>query len=596
MDPLLTNSSFIAMARSTGRTPEEHLASLSPEFVEATRKILLGVKPETPAPVLESGPASRAGEEPGVLMRNEQNLVQENIGERQLLEGRIADLEGSVDTQADVARLQQMQQQLIDLGGSVESNQSTPQYDEAAQIYLQDLRQKQEQAAAVAPDVRAAEAEIASSEGLLSSGTLPPEMQASIQARQNAAQAALTSATTGRDARVADVTSSTLTVENPVNGLTAQSLGVLQANPNEQPGADPAMSSNTAQTPNPSNGPYLARPVLEGSHRMPDGSIMPNSEMSNSTGPTPSALQGSVNLGAMEGQYSNSPVLTNPAQPLPKTAALTSENGTTNGTGSVNGGLSTTSRTASGGSTGNARGSNMAYSKIDNGESLIRIGGAMYSGALQGNGIGAATQEYGKIQDANRVSEAEAFAQAEATRVAELRARSLGTKAGSKEAAKNSKALDTVNDAMWGLQSGLDAIAESRASGGNLTGIGGIFKGVIDNFTGDPDANRRMILSRLRVDDALLRVAETKGAISNAEMKLFLSPAPKNFQDERVWVDWLNERMSALQRVQGRLQGGVELGAGERANQFGTYGNEGSFTVSPAQQAAMDKYLTPATN
>jgi hypothetical protein len=92
------------------------------------------------------------------------------------------------------------------------------------------------------------------------------------------------------------------------------------------------------------------------------------------------------------------------------------------------------------------------------------------------------------------------------------------------------------------MQRGLDAIAESRASGGNLTGIGGIFKGIFDNFTGDPDANRRMILSRLRVDDALLRVAETKGAISNAEMKLFLSPAPTNLQDEQVWEDWINER------------------------------------------------------
>ena len=236
--------------------------------------------------------------------------------------------------------------------------------------------------------------------------------------------------------------------------------------------------------------------------------------------------------------------------------------------------------------TANARGS--ALGITPRGESLIRIGGAMYSGALQGDGLGAATREYGSIQDANRKAEVDAYNKAETTRIAELRAKRTGSKADSKAAAKNAASLQAVNDAMYGMQRGLDAIAESRASGGNLTGIGGVFKGIFDNFTGDPDANRRMILSRLRVDDALLRVAETKGAISNAEMKLFLSPAPTNLQDEQVWVDWLNERMAALQRVQTRLSGGEELPAGQRSNEFNT--SSGTYTPSADVQAVLDKY------
>ena len=236
--------------------------------------------------------------------------------------------------------------------------------------------------------------------------------------------------------------------------------------------------------------------------------------------------------------------------------------------------------------TANARGS--ALGITPRGESLIRIGGAMYSGALKGDGLGAATREYGSIQDANRKAEVDAYNKAEATRIAELRAKGKGSKADSKAAAKNAASLQSVNDAMYGMQRGLDAIAESRASGGNLTGIGGIFKGIFDNFTGDPDANRRMILSRLRVDDALLRVAETKGAISNAEMKLFLSPAPTNLQDEQVWADWINERMAALQRVQNRLSGGEELPAGQRSNEFNT--SSGTYTPSADVQAVLDKY------
>ena len=588
-DPLLTHPTFVSISQSQNKTPQEYLDSLSPIMLENSRKILLGVEPEpqpaAQAPVLQTAvdPASRAGEEPGVLMRSEQNLVQENIGERQLLETRIADLEGSVDTQADVARLQQMKQRLVELGGSVESNQSTPQYDAAAEAYLEQLRGQQAQAAAVAPDVRAAEAEIASTTGLLSSGTLPPEMMASVQARKAAAEAALASGNAARDARVAEANGRTLSVENPVNGNVASSYGpILQPNPNEQPGADPAMYTPVpALTPNPSAigaaDPY-APPYAPSA-----GGVLPTA----ANEPIPMG-QAPVDFATLEAQNSKSPVLINTTTPAPAT--------TTANTAAQTPALSTTSSTTAtrapalsrgaGNMTANARGS--ALGITPRGEGLIRIGGAMYSGALKGDGLGAATREYGSIQDANRSAEVAAAKQAEATRLAELRARGTGSKADSKAAAKNAASLQAVNDAMYGMQRGLDAIAESRASGGNLTGIGGIFKGIFDNFTGDPDANRRMILSRLRVDDALLRVAETKGAISNAEMKLFLSPAPTNLQDEQVWEDWINERMAALQRVQNRLSGGEELPAGQRSNEFNT--SSGTYTPSADVQAVLDKY------
>jgi hypothetical protein len=395
-DPLVTNPKFIQMAETFGRTPEEHLAKLEPRIVEAARQILLGVEPEPPAPVLQTAvdPADRAGEEPGVLMRNEQNLVQENIGERQLLETRIADLEGSVDTQADVARLQQMKQRLVELGGSVESNPSTSQYDAAAQAYLGQLRGQREQAAAVAPDVRAAEAEIASTTGLLSSGTLPPEMMASVQARKEAAEAALASGNAARDARVADVSGSTLSVDNPVNGMTAQSLGV------QLPGQEPGMNGASDYTRPP--------PVPVDNSGMPSG-------LGPYTAPTPPTPILAGNEPGMNGasDYSK-PVLINTTTP---TAAQTPA-------------LSTTATRApalsrgAGNMTANARGS--ALGMIPRGEALIRIGAAGYSGALQGDGIGAAGREYGSIQDANRKAEVDAYNKAETTRIAELRARGSG--------------------------------------------------------------------------------------------------------------------------------------------------------------------------
>jgi hypothetical protein len=249
---LLEDPNIAEIAASMNMTPEQYLQSIlnkpqSPvlDTLEAGPRMDTAPTVATqPAPVLQqtNNPADRVGEEPGVLMRSEQNLVQDNIGQRQLLETRIADLEGSVDTQADVARLQQMKQRLVELGGSVESNPSTSQYDAAAQAYLGQLRGQREQAAAVAPDVRAAEAEIASTTGLLSSGTLPPEMMASVQARKAAAEAALVSGNAARDARVADVSGSTLSVDNPVNGMTAQSLGV------QLPGQEPGMNGASDYT------------------------------------------------------------------------------------------------------------------------------------------------------------------------------------------------------------------------------------------------------------------------------------------------------------------------------------------------------------
>ena len=94
------------------------------------------------------------------------------------------------------------------------------------------------------------------------------------------------------------------------------------------------------------------------------------------------------------------------------------------------------------------------------------------------------------------------------------------------------------------------------------------------------------ILSRLKIDDTLLRTAETKGAISNIEMALFLEPAPKNFQDEQIWVDWLNERMRTLRGIQYRLQTGEELPLEERSQRFGPStaapSNTGSSNMSAA--------------
>jgi hypothetical protein len=279
---------------------------------------------------------------------------------------------------------------------------------------------------------------------------------------------------------------------------------------------------------------YPYTPTPDGHHRMPDGSIMPDSEMKK------------------DGVLGNNG------------KALSNNNGVLN--------TDTTSSNDRKGSavSANARGSMMPFAKIDRNEALIRIGGAMVGGSSQGytGAMKAATAEYGNIQDANRLAETNAFNKAEATRLAEERIAALKAKGSSKTTDKDKETFNNVSSQLNSFQSGLDAIAQSKAEGGNLTGVGGIFKSFIDNYTGSPDAARRLLLSRLKVDDALLRVAETKGAISNKEMDLFLQPAPKNFQDEQIWVDWINERMVALRNVQNRLNGNVVINESEQSYRY----------------------------
>jgi hypothetical protein len=427
-----------------------------------------------------------------------------------------------------------MQKKLADLGGPVESNPSTPQYDAAVTPYLGQLRDQKEQAAAVAPDVRAAEAEIASTTGLLSSGTLPPEMVASVQARKAAAEAALASGNAARDARVADVAGSTLSVEDPVNGVTAQSLGV------QLPGQEPGMNGASDYTRPP--------PVPVDNSGMPSG-------LGPYTAPTPPTPILAGNEPGMNGasDYSK-PVLINTTAPAPTTTATTQTNAAP--ALSTKGSPATRSPALSRGAgnmTANARGS--ALGMIPRGESLIRIGGAMYSGALQGDGLGAATREYGSIQDANRKAEVDAYNKAEATRIAELRARGTGAgKAGS-------KSTEGAGDLRFGISKLQTALGMIRGSDGSLTGLNpsALFDRFMGKTIGNEQEAQRLFLNEIGLDSIMKRVAETKGAISNAEMALFGRQVPQLGSQEIVWERWLQRQLQMAELLLARAEGGITV-------------------------------------
>ena len=258
-----------------------------------------------------------------------------------------------------------------------------------------------------------------------------------------------------------------------------------------------------------------------------------------------SADRANAALAATEG---NRPVLINTTTPTTaNTAAQTPALSTTSSTTATR--APALSRGA-GNMTANARGS--ALGMIPRGESLIRIGGAMYSGALQGDGLGAATREYGSIQDANRAAEVAAAKQAEATRLAELRARGTGSKAA------GNKATEGAGDLRFGiskLQTALDMI---RGSDGSLTGLNpsALFDRFIGKTVGNEQEAQRLFLNEIGLDSIMKRVAETKGAISNAEMALFGRQVPQLGSQEIVWERWLQRQLQMANILLARAEGG----------------------------------------
>ncbi len=215
-----------------------------------------------------------------------------------------------------------------------------------------------------------------------------------------------------------------------------------------------------------------------------------------------------------------------------------------------------TVRSTTGGYTGNARGSALPDMQIGLNERLMRMGAAGLAAGGQGSlaQLGAMFGASADVNQANRQAEMEAFGieeerrQAHAARVAAL-------------AASKNKGADAATD-FSSMASSLTEMEGLYAMLGqeNLTGplMGTVGKwaegaGLFDFFRDKPKdamkAYARFQLQGLKVDDTLLRVAQTKGAISDAEMKLFQSDTPSMTDSEGVWQRYLNERMVVLRKA-----------------------------------------------
>lgn len=247
-------------------------------------------------------------------------------------------------------------------------------------------------------------------------------------------------------------------------------------------------------------------------------------------------------------QYSmGTPVLQNPSQPPAKPKpALTA-------------------------ATGNARGSNRMpmypEQQIQMGEAMMRIGGAGLGVADQGGlaQMSAMSGAYGDVQDYNR-GQALAKYQAEEDRRLKEQARQDALRKAAASGAKGKKS-DKADIAMADAQiQNMEAILEGLEAGG-LTGLmdGTAGKwldrlGITDWWTGTDEGSKRaylrQMLQEFKVDQTLTKTAFTKGAISNAEMELFMSPFPDiALDDEGAWIPQVRRRLEIAKKIRAAVGG-----------------------------------------
>jgi hypothetical protein len=192
---------------------------------------------------------------------------------------------------------------------------------------------------------------------------------------------------------------------------------------------------------------------------------------------------------------------------------------------------------------------------IDLNEMLIRRGGAgLANSQLGGNRqIADATAMYGNIMDYNR-----------GQALAKYKVDMANAKKTAKQARADQDYLGNIEQSLGDMDKALMGIKDG--------GVTGLFDGTVkawwDSLRGNPEAKTRLLLQKLKVDDTLLRIAQTKGAISNKEMDLFMSPAPSvGLDQENIWAEWINERKVALQRIKARLTGNMQVVNNQQASQ-----------------------------
>jgi len=231
-------------------------------------------------------------------------------------------------------------------------------------------------------------------------------------------------------------------------------------------------------------------------------------------------------------------------------------------------------------------------------EALIRIGGAGMGGAAQGGlaSLSAMTGQYGDIQDYNRSRALEDYNakvnQFNAEQKRQLEMAKLAAEGKPKEKELTPKQQLEIQEEIGVIDQSLGQMNDllGKLQSGGVTGIWDTWlAGIYDKAAGSQDRLTRLALMDLKVDATLLKTAQTKGAISDSEMKLFQQPTPSIDDQETVWIGWIKKRQEALQKIRKRLSENISVDDPASAEQVESFNSMGA--EQPDNLAAADKIV-----
>jgi len=230
--------------------------------------------------------------------------------------------------------------------------------------------------------------------------------------------------------------------------------------------------------------------------------------------------------------------------------------------------------------TGNARQSSrmpmIPNNKIVMGkEGLFRIGGAMMDGALDGRGFSAGIEEYGNIMDYNREQDMARYQEEEARRLEDQRRQDLMRKMSAANAKTKKGDAEAAAKALVSLQNAQDVLDGFDKRDG-IVGWQSFFLRGWDQMTGDERENIRLKIESMKVDRVLANIAQTKGAISEKEMDIFMSDQPSWLAGEEIWRKWITDYMAAIRVMHTNLQNGTTV---QNGASISTMSDSGDYTI-----------------
>lgn len=177
--------------------------------------------------------------------------------------------------------------------------------------------------------------------------------------------------------------------------------------------------------------------------------------------------------------------------------------------------------------------------------------------------------------DYNRQADMERMKIEESRMLEEQRRQDLMRKMNATQVKAKKGDLEAAATALVSLQNAQDVLDGFDRRDG-VVGWQSYFLRGWDQISGDERENLRLKIESMKVDRVLANIAQTKGAISEKEMDIFMSDQPSWLAGEDIWRKWITDYMAAIRVMHTNLANGTTV---ENGASIGTMSDSGGYKI-----------------